>query len=459
MKTHNQASGFHALGVAQDMCDALRRHNIVEPTPIQEQSIPVALDGKDLVGLAQTGTGKTLAFALPMLDRLAEGTFGLVLAPTRELAQQIAQTYAMLGARCALVVGGQSMLAQERALRSRPWVVVATPGRLEDHMRQGTVRLDRAAIVVLDEADRMLDMGFAPAIKRILADTPNSRQTLLFSATFPADIADLADGYLRRPVRIEASPAGTSPSQVSQELVYVEHTEKPAMLAELLDEARGTVLVFARTRHGARKLTKSIRNDGHKAAEIHADRTPAQRRDALEGFKDGRYRILVATDIAARGIDVRDIELVVNYDVPQKPEDYVHRIGRTGRAGATGRAVTIAIPEQAGDVRDIEKLLGEPVEVSSRSTVAPQESRPQGRRRRPAPSRPVHAAARPTSGEHKPQVGSHSRPTHGHGRLFGADARPTPSEPRPAATPAANHPQASARPGHRGWSGRPRRRR
>ncbi|MGE0000758.1 MAG: DEAD/DEAH box helicase [Fimbriimonadaceae bacterium] len=395
MSNQDSTRGFRALGVADDACRQLRRAGIVEPTPIQSLAIPIALAGEDLIGIAQTGTGKTLAFGLPMAETLRRDEVGLVLAPTRELAQQIAETFELLQVRCALVVGGQSMTNQERALRSRPEVIVATPGRLEDHLQRGTAKLDNVGIAVLDEADRMLDMGFAPAIRRILDKTPANRQTMLFSATFPQEIQEIADRYLYRPQRVEASREGSASERVAQELVYVEHADKQAVLAELVAEARGAVLVFARTRHGARKLAKVMRQGGHHAAELHADRTPAQRKDALQGFKDGRYRILVATDIASRGIDVADIELVVNYDVPEKPEDYVHRIGRTGRAGADGRAVTIAIPAQEQDVRDIEKLLGAKVDVSSRSTAQPHHNEA---RVAPSPRTP-RRSQRPTDGQ------------------------------------------------------------
>jgi len=248
-------------------------------------------------------------------------------------------------------------------------VIVATPGRLVDHLNQRTLTLNRVAVVVLDEGDRMLDMGFAPAIKRILDSTPTDRQTMLFSATMPREIAELAQQYLRDPVRIEVQPAGTMIETVEHELVMVQHEYKPAMLKSLLSEHEGTVLVFTKTRHGARKLAKVVRAFGHSAAELHSDRTLAQRRDALHGFKTGLFRVLVATDIAARGIDVKDIEVVINYDLPQNPEDYVHRIGRTGRAGASGRAITLATPEQHRDVRDIEKLLRSELPMSPHSTM------------------------------------------------------------------------------------------
>lgn len=357
-------SGFHALGVAPGIVTLLAAQNISDPTPVQLAAIPIASDGRDLIAVAQTGTGKTLAFGLPMAEMLTEGKTGLVLAPTRELAQQIAETLHKLRLSCVLVVGGAGMHKQVQQLRMRPQVIVATPGRLMDHMAQRTVSLSRVSIVVLDEADRMLDMGFAPAIKRILDATPRDRQTMLFSATMPDAIAELADQYLRMPKRVEIARPGTMTALVDQELVVVSQEEKGEVLHRLIRECPGTVLVFARTRHGARKLAKAVRAEGASAAELHADRTLAQRREALSGFKTGDYRVLVATDIAARGIDVKEISLVVNYDVPEKPEDYVHRIGRTGRAGSRGRAVTIAVPAQAKDVRDIERLLGIKIPIS-----------------------------------------------------------------------------------------------
>lgn len=352
-------TGFLALGVSENFVNRLQRQSIVEPTPIQAGAIPLALAGHDVIGLAQTGTGKTLAFGLPMVERLERGEVGLVLAPTRELAQQIAESLEILGIRSVLVVGGANMSRQVGELRRPHDVVVATPGRLMDHLRQGTFTLRRIRITVLDEADRMLDMGFAPDIRLILSQCPTPRQTLLFSATMPRGIEDLAMEFLDSPQRVEVAPQGTASELVSQELVYLRHEEKFDKLTEILDEAPGTFLVFSRTRHGARKLSKALREEGHKSAEIHSDRTLAQRREALSGFKDGRYRVLVATDIAARGIDVKDISVVVNFDVPEHSEDYIHRIGRTGRAGAKGRAITLALPGQKRLIRNIERLMGE----------------------------------------------------------------------------------------------------
>lgn len=339
----------------------------------------------DLVGIAQTGTGKTLAFGLPIVSRLKPGQVALIIAPTRELADQIEEVFTLLGVNTALLIGGEGMRRQVAQLRRRPAVIVATPGRLEDHMARETVTLAGVAIVVLDEADRMLDMGFAPAIRRILAHTPKKRQTMLFSATMPKEIADLAATYLVDPVRIDVAPQGTAASGVDQELLMVAKDDKNETLREILHEHRGTVLVFARTRHGARKIARVVRGFGHSAAELHADRTLAQRRAALDGFKTGEHRVLVATDIAARGIDVKDIALVVNYDVPEKPEDYVHRIGRTGRAGAKGRAIMLATPEQHKDVRDIERLLRTELPLSPRSRLKMDRPASSAGRSAPAP--------------------------------------------------------------------------
>lgn len=366
MKSSLSPQGFACLGVSSSLVHRLSSFHIVCPTPIQGLTIPPALRGLDLIGLAETGSGKTLAFGLPIIENLRPGEQALVLAPTRELAEQISETLASLQIRCVLVVGGKSMNIQIQQLRKSPQVIVATPGRLKDLLGQRALTLDRIRILVLDEADRMLDMGFLPDIKRIVGAAPVERQTMLFSATLPPEVETLAAEFLRNPVRLEADRSGTTPKQVEQELFYVEFADKHAILGQLIQSYRGSIIVFVRTRHGARKLAKHIRTDGHKAAEIHSDRTQAQRREALEGFKSGAYRILVATDIAARGIDVKDIELVLNYDVPEQPEDYVHRIGRTARAGAQGTAITLALHSQRHLVKAIEKILGEPIPTSRR---------------------------------------------------------------------------------------------
>lgn len=382
--------GFRALALSSKLHDVLDRLAFVEPTPIQAKAIPPALDGRDLIGVAQTGTGKTLAFALPILHRLPElGGPALVLAPTRELALQIDEVFRKVGGafglKTAVLIGGAPMNRQIGQLRARPAVIIATPGRLLDHLEQRTLSLSKVAIVVLDEADRMLDMGFAPAIRRIVAQTPDQRQTMLFSATMPPAIVDIAADFLQEPVRVEVERPGTMAERVSQELYVVEHLEKGAVLRDLLAENSGTVLVFARTRHGARKIAKHVRGMGHTAAELHSDRTLAQRRTALNGFKSGEFRVLVATDIASRGIDVKGISLVINYDLPEAAEDYVHRIGRTGRAGEEGRAITLATPEQRKDVWDIEKTIRAEIPLAEASPLAMQRVKP------PAPKPAPHA--------------------------------------------------------------------
>lgn len=364
------AVDFLKLGVNEGFAAKLGGMSIMTPTPIQELAIPVALTGCDLIGLAQTGTGKTLAFGLPMVMQLSGSQQGLVLAPTRELAIQIDETYRKLGVRTALLIGGAPMNKQIQMVNSgMTKVIIATPGRLQDHLKQRTTNLRNVVTVVLDEADRMLDMGFIGAIREILGQVPKGRQTLLFSATFPKIVEEIARDFMTNPERVEIAREQLTAETVSQELIVVQKDDKPEVLYRLLNENKGSVLVFARTRHGARKIAKSIYREGHTSAEIHSDRTLAQRVAALNGFKSGQYRVLVATDIAARGIDVKDISLVINYDIPEHADDYVHRIGRTGRAGKRGHSITIATPEQHGEVRDIERLIKMKLDRSSRSSA------------------------------------------------------------------------------------------
>jgi ATP-dependent RNA helicase RhlE len=356
------ASGFRTLGIAPMFQQMLDARGIVRPTPIQHQAIPLVLEGKDLIGIAQTGTGKTFAFGLPMLQLLAAGRKrGLVILPTRELAYQVEEALrpfaVALGIGAAVFVGGVSLHLQRKMLKGNPRVLIATPGRLNDHLAQGTVSLREVEILVLDEADRMLDMGFKPQIDRILAHVPRTRQTLLFSATMPQDIVALATAQMHLPLRIEVAPQGTAAAKVEQELIIVRQQDKQKLLGSLLREHAGQVLVFSRTKHGAKSITRALRAEHFPAAEIHANRSLGQRRAALEGFKRGTYRVLVATDIASRGIDVTDIAIVINYDLPDDPSDYVHRIGRTGRADREGRAISFATPTQARDIRDIERLI------------------------------------------------------------------------------------------------------
>ncbi|HEX2896709.1 MAG TPA: DEAD/DEAH box helicase, partial [candidate division Zixibacteria bacterium] len=357
---HN--GGFGGLGIAPGLLAAIARLNFTEPTPVQRRTIPVGLEGKDLIAIAQTGTGKTLAFGIPMIQRLAQlKGRGLVLLPTRELAIQVSESLHSVGKslnlRTAVLIGGAPEGPQKQALQKNPRVIIATPGRLVDFLEQRAVNLSNIEILVLDEADRMLDMGFAPQIKKILRVIRSDRQTMLFSATMPIEILDLAYEHMKMPINIEITPSGTAAEKVLQEVFFIEKESKSKLLELLLTQFQGSVLVFTRTKFGAHKLARRVREAGHAAAEIHSDRTLGQRRDALEGFKAGKYRVLIATDIAARGIDVIGIELVVNYDLPNSSQDYVHRIGRTARAGMAGRAISFATFDQQKDIRDIERLI------------------------------------------------------------------------------------------------------
>ncbi|OGE80195.1 MAG: hypothetical protein A2660_02595 [Candidatus Doudnabacteria bacterium RIFCSPHIGHO2_01_FULL_45_18] len=380
---------FEGLGIAPKLLEILNQLKFTVPTPIQFQSIPIGISGKDVMGIAQTGTGKTMAFGIPMIQRLAqEKGRGLVILPTRELALQVDEALHKigkpLGLKTAVLIGGESINRQFRALRQNPHIVIGTPGRLNDHLEQKTLNLSQVSILVLDEADRMLDMGFEPQIKRILAKVPKTRQTMLFSATMPDEIVKIATAYMAQPLRIEVAPQGTTARDVAQEVFFVSRDQKLSLLSKVLSEHKGSVLIFIRTKFGAKKVAQSVRNMGYSAAEIHSNRSLGQRKEALEGFKIGRYKVLAATDIAARGIDVTGIELVINYDLPENPGDYVHRIGRTGRAGMSGKAVSFATPDQRYDVRSIERLIKLSLPVSeARGLSSAPVSRPNSRSEQP----------------------------------------------------------------------------
>ena len=359
---------FSQLGLQPAFSRGCESLGYLEPTPIQKQAIPVILSGSDLIGCAETGTGKTAAFLLPIIQKMdatvRPGVRLLILAPTRELASQIEASYRELAPRksprCACLIGGAAMGRQMDALRRGAGVVVATPGRLLDHVERGTVDLSQVEVLVLDEADRMLDMGFLPAIRLVLAKLPTKRQTLLFSATMSADIEKLARTTLNQPKLIEISPRGRAAVNVEQTVYPVATESKTALLLDLLERTPlERVLVFTRTRRGAERLSHILEAREHKVNRIHADRTQPQREAALRGFKDGHTRVLVATDIASRGLDVDSVSHVINYDVPAAPEDYVHRIGRTGRAGKTGRAITLMTPAEEPSMRIIERLTGQ----------------------------------------------------------------------------------------------------
>jgi len=378
MNKNNQVanSGFYGLGIAPGLIEAIVRLNYKTPTPIQKQAIPIALEGKDLVGVAQTGTGKTLAFGIPLIQRLNQiNGIGLVILPTRELALQVNEVLGRVGLRLglktAVLIGGAPMYPQIQALRNNPHIIIATPGRLNDHLERRTANLKNTKIVVLDEADRMLDMGFAPQIKKIFQELPLGRQTMLFSATFGPDIMKMATGFLKLPIRIEIAPSGSIAEHLTQEIFIIPKPDKNRLVDKLLQQYTGTTLIFTRTKYGARKLTKDIMEMGHNAAEIHSNRSLSQRKEALAGFKSGRYRILVATDIASRGIDVTGIELVINYDLPTDAGDYIHRIGRTARAGISGHAISLATPEQRRELHDIEHLIRKTLPISPLPELPP----------------------------------------------------------------------------------------
>ncbi len=363
---------FHALGVSEPLVQDLAKAGLSIPTLIQAQAIPPALAGRDVIGCAQTGTGKTAAFVIPIMERLARLPKGepqaLILVPTRELALQILTTIDTLGSRLGMsatvIVGGADMQAQVRGLRQRPDILVATPGRLLDHMWNGTVNLLAMKILVLDEADRMLDMGFAQQINQILDALPEERQTLLFSATLPSDLTQLAQASVNDPVRVMVTPSGTTADGVTQALHYTTQHGKPDLLLSLLKQERETTLVFTRTKHRADQLGGVLSRAGHRVAVLHGDRSLSQRRSALDGFKRGAFRVLVATDVAARGIDVANIRHVINFDLPYCPEDYVHRIGRTARMKATGRATSFVTAEEPQQLRAIERLLGHAIPLA-----------------------------------------------------------------------------------------------
>ena len=384
---------FASLGLSPATLRSLERVGFPQPAPTQAQALPPGLAGRDVVGIAATGTGKTAAFLLPCLERKLAGPV-LVLAPTRELALQIAEQVERLGgqeATLAVVMGGVGMGPQVKALAARPRFIVATPGRLVDHLAERTVSLQNVSVLVLDEADRMLDMGFRPQLNRILQALPKDRQTMLFSATMGDEVAAFVRQSVRDAVRVEVAKTGTTAARATQKVFELSQDEKTPQLLALLEEDEDSTLVFTRTKRRADKVWKALERAGLKAARIHADRSQAQRVQALEGFRDGKYRVLVATDIAARGIDVAEIGHVVNYDLPHVPADYVHRIGRTARAAASGRASSFCAPEEAELLRDIEKYTRSRVErgaVKRDSAAFQAEFRraAEGRARQPAPS-------------------------------------------------------------------------
>ena len=377
MNNPKNNQSFYGLGIAPKLLQVLENLKFTVPTPIQEKAIPVAVEGKDLIGVAQTGTGKTLAFGIPMIQRIGQGNErGLVILPTRELAFQVEETLhklgKSLGLRTTLLIGGASMYAQKQSIARRPHIIIGTPGRINDHLEQRTLSLTSVSILVLDEADRMLDMGFLPQIKKILRTVQKDRQTMLFSATLPSEIMKVAGEFMKLPIRVEIAPPGTMADRVTQEIFIVQKNAKNRLLDKVLEEYKGSSLIFTRTKFLAKRVASAVRAMGHTSAEIHSNRSLGQRREALEGFKSGKYRVLVATDIAARGIDVVGIELVLNYDIPEHSEDYVHRIGRTARAGSAGHAISFAMPDQQREIRQIERLIRKNLPISKLPELPPE---------------------------------------------------------------------------------------
>jgi ATP-dependent RNA helicase RhlE len=357
---------FTDLGLHEAILDAIRDAGYTTPTPIQRDAIPLARRGRDLIGLAQTGTGKTAAFTLPIIDRLLGGprrTRALILTPTRELCVQVEESFRKYAKHAPIsvvaVYGGVPLEPQEKKLRAGVDVVVATPGRLIDHLERQNVVFHDLEVLVLDEADRMLDMGFAPQINRVVADVPAYRQTLLFSATMPPEVEALARKYLRKPIVVQVGIRSSAASTVTHAVYPVPREKKNALLVELLTGTKhDSVLIFTRTKHGADRVVRDLEKAGVRATAMHADKTQAQRTRALQDFKDGKTQVLVATDIAQRGLDISGITHVINYDVPQQAEDYVHRIGRTGRAAREGDAYTFMAPDEIAMVRTIERVIG-----------------------------------------------------------------------------------------------------
>lgn len=385
----NPVTDFNTLSLPEAVKTALKNQSIQTPTPIQAQAIPHALAGKDVVGLAQTGTGKTLAFCLPLITALSsdenQNSTALILAPTREIAIQVTEVIKGLTADMKgrwsplLVIGGVGMQPQIDGLAKKPRLIIATPGRLVDHLREGNAKLDTVNFLVLDEADRMLDMGFAPQLNEILRGLPRERQTMLFSATFPREIEDMSQKYLRSPERVEVG-AGHSKvvDTVTQVVKEMSDEDKMPALLEALKEREGTIIVFVRTKHRTERIAKQLEKNGHSAGRIHGDRSQGQRQSTLSAFREGKIRVLVATDIAARGIDVPNVAHVINFDIPNVPEEYIHRIGRTGRAGSTGESLSFVTPEVAEEWYAILKLI-DPAKARSmpKPTNVPRPEKPQ----------------------------------------------------------------------------------
>ncbi len=441
-------TSFADLGLSPKLLKALEKTELKAPTPIQEQAIPQIMKGRDLMGLAQTGTGKTAAFGLPLLHRLLDLTNppgprnirALILAPTRELSLQIKDNLEIFTKgthlRVVMVVGGQSINRQSDALKRGADVLVATPGRLIDLIERGDVSLEKCGYLALDEPDHMLDMGFIHSLRRIAKHIPLKRQTLLFSATMPKDIEEIAETYLRDPVRVQVAPPGKPVERISQGVHFIPTGDKARLLEDYLKKHPGEqALVFCRTKHGSDKLTKVLAGWGFRGGAIHGNRSQNQRDRILSEFKGGELDVLVATDVAARGIDIPTVRHVYNYDMPNVPENYVHRIGRTARAGASGSSISFCAPAEMGELQAIEKVLKKPVPVVGGAPWA---------------AEIVAAAPKPGQG--------HGRGNGGQGRAKSAkpaQAKPAGAAPRPAAKPHAQGPRPGGQPPRRKAQRRP----
>ena len=406
---------FTDMGLAPRLVAGLAAQGISDPTPIQKQAIPLAMEGRDVMGLAQTGTGKTAAFGLPMIHALLrqqtkaqpKSTRALILAPTRELAKQISENLAAYtdgtGLRVQLIVGGAGITGQIRRLDRGAHLLVATPGRLIDLLDRGAVRLDQTRYLVLDEADQMLDLGFIHALRKIAPLLPAERQTMLFSATMPKQMEELSRAYLTDPVRVEVTPPGRAADRIAQSLHFVAKPDKAALLIDLLDGHRDErAIVFGRTKHGSEKLFRALDKAGFAAASIHGNKSQGQRDRALRAFKEGKVKVLVATDVAARGLDIPEVKHVYNFDLPDVPENYVHRIGRTARAGADGMAVAFCAADEMSNLRDIHKAMGSEIPVAGGTPWEVEEKRPTrggGRRRGGAGAGKPRSGAKPGGGK------------------------------------------------------------
>ena len=357
-------NNFNELNIESKLKNSLKYSNFIKPTPIQAKAIPIALHGKDILGTAQTGTGKTLAFTIPLLNKLIinKNTKGLIVCPTRELASQVIDTITKLTINdirieSVLLIGGESMQRQLRQLNKRARIIVGTPGRINDHLKRNSLKLSNVDYLVLDETDRMLDMGFTPQIENILKFIPKIHQTLLFSATLPSNILKISKKYLSMPERISVGSLSTPIEQIKQETFSLKQETKYNELINQLIERQGSILVFVKTKHGADKIVKKLKYDAHSAEAIHGNLRQSKRDRVIKGFRSGKSRILVATDVAARGLDIPLIQHVINYDLPQVPEDYIHRVGRTGRAGKNGSALTFLTNNDQRMWREIQKLI------------------------------------------------------------------------------------------------------